>query len=124
MDIADEADLQRNSLIENVLGEVAQLHGLSFGDGDIVDQPRSMSDAMCSAVLDGLPDGFLSVALAGVNSDVEILPLDIVKSVHVLLWRVATLFAGEFRHLQRHVHITHGADDQSRTHAKVLATPF
>ena len=36
MDVADQANLQRNSLVENVLGKIAQLHHLAIRDGDVV----------------------------------------------------------------------------------------
>src|SRR5712691_3620299 len=61
MNIADEADFQRDSLIENVLGKVAQFHRFAFRDSDVIDQPSAMPNAMRAAVLNGLPDGFLSV---------------------------------------------------------------
>ncbi len=97
-----------------------------------------MSDAMRSAVLNGLPDRFLSVTLAGVNRDVEIFALNVVKGVHMLFGRIAAFFAGQveadhaalakihgqFRHLQRDVHVAHGADDQSGRYSKILAPPL
>ena len=82
---------------------------------------------MRSAVLNRLPDGFLAVAFPGVNRDVEILPLNVMKGVHMLLGRISAFLArqveadhaalakidGQFRHLERYVHVAHGANDQS-----------
>src|SRR5258707_990627 len=52
-----------------------------------------MPDAVRSAVLNGLPNRFLSEPLASVNRNVEILPLNIVKSFHVLFGRITALLA-------------------------------
>src|SRR3979411_3132706 len=95
MEVADEANLQRNALVENVLRQIAQLHGPAVDDRDIVDQPRSVSDPMRPAVLNRLPNRFLAVAFAGVNRNIEILPLNVVKSVHVLLGRITAFFSGK-----------------------------
>src|SRR5260370_37167919 len=95
MDVADEANLQRNALVENVLSQVAQLHGPAVHDRDVVDQARSVSDPMRPAVLNCLPDRFLAVAFASVNRNIEILPLNVVKSVHVLLARITAFFPGK-----------------------------
>src|SRR6266478_761700 len=114
MDVADEANLQRNALVENVLRQIAQLHGPAVHNRDVVDQARSVSDPMRPAVLNRLPNRFLAVALTRVNRNIEILPLNVVKSVHVLFRRITALFAGkieadnstltkihsEFRHLE------------------------
>src|ERR1700736_724480 len=133
--IADEADFQWNSFIQNILCEVAQLHYLSVGHGDVIDEPGSMSNAVSAAILDSLPDVFLSEAFAGVNGDIEILALNIVKSIHVLLGRISTFLArqiepdhatlakvdGQFRHFERDVHIAHGADDQAGRDAEIFS---
>src|SRR6202795_4276986 len=135
MDVADEANLQRNAFVENVLREIAQFHGPAVHDRDVVDQARSVSDPMRPAVLNRLPDRFLAVAFAGVNRNVEILPLNVVKSVNVLFGRITAFFPGEieadnstrtkidreFRHLERYIHVAHGADDQARSNSKILA---
>ena len=134
MDIAYEADFQRDPLVENVLGQVAQFHGLAIRYGDILDQPGSVADAMSPAILDGLPDRFFSKALTGVNGDVEILALNVMESVDMLFGWIAALFSsevepddsalakidGQFRHLKRYVHVAHSADDQSGRYAEVL----
>src|ERR1700674_3284266 len=125
MDIADEANLQRNAFIENVLRQIAQLHSPALDNRDVVDQARSVSDPMRPAVLNRLPDRFLAIAFAGMNRNIEILPLNVVKSVNVLFGRITAFFPGkietddsaltkidsEFRHLERYIHIAHGADD-------------
>ncbi len=125
MNVADEANLQRNALVENVLREIAQLYRPAVHDCDVVDQARSVSDPMRPAVLNRLPDRFLAIAFAGVNRNIEILPLNVVKSVNVLLGRIPAFFPGEieadnstltkihseFRHLERYIHVAHGAND-------------
>src|ERR1700733_1143121 len=93
MHIADQADLNRNPLIENILREIAELHDFSFRHGNIIDQPCSVANAVRSAVLDSLPDRFLPIALPGVNRDVEILALNVVERVHVLLRRKSPFLA-------------------------------
>src|SRR5258708_26413198 len=95
MDVADEANLQRNALVENVLSQIAQLHCPAVHDRDVVDQARSVSDPMRPAVLNCLPDRFLAIAFAGVNRNIEILPLNVMESVNVLLGRIAAFFPGE-----------------------------
>src|ERR1700682_1625878 len=117
MDVADEANLQRNALVENVLSQIAQLHGSAVHDRNVVDQARSVADPMRSTVLNRLPDRFLAIAFAGVNRNIEILPLNVVKSVNVLFWRITAFFPGkieaddstltkihsELRHLERYI---------------------
>src|SRR6516164_615018 len=92
MNVAEQAYLKRDSLIENVLSKFAQFHCLATHHSDVVDQPRSMPDAVCPAVLNGLPNRLFSIALAGVNRDVEILALNEMKSFNVLLGGVPTFF--------------------------------
>ncbi len=97
-----------------------------------------MPDAVGSAVLDRLPDRFLPITLPRVNRDVEIFALDVVKGVHMFLRRVTAFFSSqveaqhstfpkidrEFRHLQRCIHIAHGANDQTAMHAKIFSAPI
>ena len=126
--VAEQANFERNSFVENVLREVAQFHYFAvFGDRDVVDEARAVADAVCAAVLDGLPDGFFSKTFAGVNRDAEILALNVVKSVDVFFGRKSAFFTGEIEshdaarakvdgelgHFQRDVHIAHRADDQA-----------
>src|SRR5438046_1022100 len=136
--IADEADLQRDTFIENVLCQIAQLHRLALRNGYIVDQAGAMADAMRSTVLNGLPDGLFSVAFACMDGDVEILALNVVESIDVFFGRVAAFFTGkiethyaalpeidgELRHLQRHIHVAHSADNQSGRHPEVFTAPL
>ena len=137
--VAEEANLQRNSFVEDVLREVAQFDYFAvFRDGDVFDQPRAVADAVRSAVLNGLPNRFFSKAFAGVNGDVEILALDVVKRVDVFFGRITALLAGqieahdstfakidgELGHFERHVHVAHGTDDQSGSNSKVPAAAF
>src|SRR5580700_3748174 len=90
---------------------------------------------MSAAVLNGLPDGFLAKTFARVNGNVEILPLNVVKRVHMLLRRISALFTGQVKshdstltkihsklgHLERHIHVAHRANDQARRDSKVLS---
>src|SRR5437667_8571776 len=97
-----------------------------------------MSDAVRSAVLNGLPNRFLPEPFASMNGDVEILPLNIVKGFHVLFGRKPALLTGqieshnpalakvngELGHFQGNIHIAHCADDQARRNSKVLLASF
>src|SRR5580658_7087874 len=136
LDIAEQANLERDSFVEHILREVAQLHHFAvLRNGDVIDQSRPVSDAMRAAVLDGLPDRLFAESFAGMNGDAEILALNIVKSVDMLFGRIAALFAGEiepdnspvaeidgeFRHFERNVHIAHRTNEQSRRNSKVFA---
>src|ERR1700730_12108953 len=125
MHVTDEANLQRNAFVENVLRQIAQLHGPPVNDRDVVDQARSVPDTMRPAILNCLPDRFLAIAFTCVNRNIEILPLNVVKSVNVLLGRITAFLSGkieadnstltkidsEFRHLERYIHVAHGADN-------------
>src|ERR1700751_3307947 len=95
-----------------------------------------MSDSVGTAILNRLPDRFLAEPLARVNGDVEILALNIVKRVHVLLRWIASFFTRQiqsddaplpkiprqFRHFERHVHISHRTNDQSGTNPKIMVS--
>src|SRR5580704_17434632 len=132
--VAQQADFERNTLVEYILGEVAELDRFAVRDRDVVDQTRTVADAVRAAILNRLPHGFLSVTLARVDRNVEVLALDVVKRIHVLFRRISAFLAGkveadhsalakidgQFRHLKRDVRIAHGADDQSGMHAEVL----
>src|SRR4029077_5927573 len=127
VNIAEQADFQRDSLIKHILSQSAQFDCLTVEYGDVIDEPGSVSNTMRAAVLNRLPDRFLAVALPGMNRDVEIFALDVVKGVHVLLRRVATFLPCQvesdhttlpkvdckFRHLKRCIHIAHGTDNQA-----------
>ena len=93
VNIAEQANLQRNPFIKNVLRKVAQLHRSAVRDGNVVNQSSTVPDPMRSAVLNCLPNRFLSESFAGMNRDIEILPLNIVKSVYVLLGWIPALLA-------------------------------
>src|SRR5258708_5701127 len=138
MNIADQANLQGNPFVKDVLREVAQFHRLTLRDGNVFDQSRPVSDAVRSAVLNGLPNRFLTEPFASMNRDVEILPLNIVKSIHVLFGRKPALLTsqieshnpalakvnGELGHFQGNIHIAHRADDQPGRNSKVLSAPL
>src|SRR5260370_12936909 len=138
MYVAEQANFQWNSFVEDVLREAAQLHCFAIGDSDVINQTSDVADAVGPAVLNGLPNRFFSKALAGVNGDIEILALNVVERVYVLLWRKPALFAGEiethnaalakinreFSHLQRDVHIAHRAHDQARQNSEIPLAPL
>src|SRR3981081_1722942 len=91
---------------------------------------------MRSAILNRLPDRFLAVAFAGVDRDVEVFTLDIVKSGYMFFRRIAAFLSRQIethhsagakvhvqpRHFERDIHISHGTDDQSRSNSKFLAS--
>ena len=54
-----------------------------------------MADAVRAAPLDRLPDALLAEGLAGMDGDVEVLPLDVVERIDMLLGRDTALLAGE-----------------------------
>src|SRR5262245_16935252 len=97
MHVTRQANFQGNAFIENVLRKRTHADDASFLHRHVFDQPDRMADAMRSAPLDRLPDGFLSERFAGVNRDVEILALDIVESIDVLLRRKATLLTRQVK---------------------------
>src|ERR1700722_2187978 len=135
VNVAQQADLERDTFVENVLRQVAQLHRLAVHHGNIVNQPRSVADAVRSAILNRLPDRFFSVSCAGVNRDVEVLALYVMKSVDMLLRRIAALLARQieanhstrakiyrqFRHFKRGVHVAHRANDESGGDSKIFS---
>ena len=108
--VTQQANLQRDALVENVLSQIAQLHRLAFHDGDIVNQPRPVPDAVRSAILNRLPDRFLSIAFTGMNRDIEVLALDVMKSIHMLLRGITAFFARYFDTMAS------GAGDYSNSH--------
>ena len=87
MYVAEQANFQRNSFVEDVVREAAQLHCLAIGDSDVINQAGTVADAVGTAVLNGLPDRFFSKALACVNGDIEILALNVVERVDMLFGR-------------------------------------
>ena len=125
VNVAQQANLEGDALVEDVLSQVAQLHCFAVHDGNIIDQPRAVPDAVRPAILNRLPDRFFSVPFAGVNRDVEVLALDVMKSIHVLLCGIPAFFSrkikahhaacaeidSQFRHLQRGIHVAHRAND-------------
>ena len=92
MNIAREADLKRNSLVENVSGERAHAHDVSIFDLHVFDEPCCVTYPMSSAPLDGLPDRLFAEGLARVDGDIEVFSLYVMKRIHMLLGRVSTLF--------------------------------
>lgn len=56
VNIADETGLERNSFVEHILSEITQFDGPSIRDGDVVNEPCPVTDAVCPAVLDRLPN--------------------------------------------------------------------
>src|SRR5258708_39019066 len=95
MYVAEQANFQRNSFIEDVLREAAQPYCFAIGDSDIINQTSAVADAVGTAILNGLPDRFFSKALAGANGDIEILSLNVVERVDMLFGRQPALFAGK-----------------------------
>src|SRR5438270_11923942 len=83
MHIADEADLQRDSLVQNILSEIPQFHRSTVRDGDVLNEPRAVANPVRPAILNRLPDGFLAKAYPGVHPYIEVLAANVVKSVDV-----------------------------------------
>src|SRR5271166_1890064 len=133
VNVTEQADFERNAFVENVLCQVSELHRPAVCDGNVVDQARAVTDAVSAAVLNSLPDGFFSEALARMNGNVEVLSLDVVKRVYMFFRRIAAFLArevesndssctkidGEFGHFQRNIHVAHRANDQARLHTEI-----
>src|SRR5690606_40373857 len=69
--------------------------GAVLGDGDVVDDPYAVAEAVGAAPLDGLPDGRQAEGLAGVDGEVGVLPLQVFEGVEVAGGRVAGFGAGD-----------------------------
>ena len=87
MKITRKADLERNSLIENILGKRAHAEYVSIFNLHIFDEPRGVSYPVGAAPLNGLPDRFLSETFAGVDRDIEVFSL-------YIYWNASTCFFG------------------------------
>jgi len=125
VNITQQANLQWNAFVENVLRQIAQIHRLAIHHRDVIDQPRSVPNAMRSTILNRLPYRFFSIAFARMNRNIEVLALDVMKGIDVLLRRITTFFArkieahhtacaeidSQFGHLQRGIHVAHCAND-------------
>src|SRR5262245_31672840 len=126
MHVADQADLQGNAFVEDILSQIAQLHDVASGARDVIHQPSAVSDAVRSAILNGLPNRLLTKPFASVYCNVEVLPLNVMKSFNMFLGRIPAFFTGkveadnatlseihsQFGHLERYIHIAHRADEQ------------
>src|ERR1700680_1377512 len=91
--VAEQANFQRYPLVENVLRQISQLHSLAVHNGDVINEACPVPDACLPTILYCLPDRLFSVAFPGMNRDIEILALDVVKSVHMLFRRISSFFA-------------------------------
>src|SRR5207245_6781928 len=86
---------ERDPAVENERGAAAE-YGLPVGiEGDVVDDPDPVAEALGTAELDGLPDGWQPEGLAGVDRDVEVLVADLVERLEVAGRRKALLRAGD-----------------------------
>src|SRR5690606_40879210 len=81
LEVGGGAHLQRDALVAHVGGEPAEFGGAVLGDGDVVDDPYAVTEAVGAAPLDGLPDGRQAEGLAGVDGEVGVLPLQVFEGV-------------------------------------------
>ena len=77
-------------------------------DGDVVDDPHAVAEALGVAPLERLPDRRQAEGLPGVEGRVEVLPLDKLESVEVLRRRVPRLGPGDVEPGDALVAVAHG----------------
>ena len=93
--IAGKTNFEWNTLVEYILSKCSHTHHFTFLHTHIFDKPRCMSDAMCTAPLNCLPNGFFSKRLTCMDGNVKIFPLDVLECIHMFLWRITAFFAGK-----------------------------
>src|SRR5262245_40472814 len=71
--------------------------------GDVVDDPYAVSEPVRPAPLQRLPDRGEPEALAGVDGEVEVLPLQILECVQMTGGRVTRLSAGDIEADYSHI---------------------
>src|SRR6202030_4069411 len=92
VEVAGETNLEWDAFVEDILRQRSHAENLTILDLHVFDETRPMADPVRAAPLDRLPDGFLPEAFTGMNRDVEILPLNVMKRVDVLLRRISAFF--------------------------------
>ena len=76
MDVALQAALDRDAVVEDVRREAADLDHLAVVDRNVVDEVCSVPDAVGPAELQGLPDALRSEALTRVDRDRAVLNVE------------------------------------------------
>src|SRR5262249_62346294 len=93
--IGGRAHLQRDSLVPDVGREASELdrsvHVLA--NGYVIDDPYAVAEAIGATPLDCLPNRGEPERLAGVDGEVEVLPLHVLERVEVAGRRIASLRA-------------------------------
>src|SRR5262249_970055 len=97
-----------------------------------------MTDPVCAAPLNCLPDGLLSKRFPAMDRDVEVLALNVMKSVDMFLRRIAAFLT---REVKTHnavrpevdsqfcdflrdtgIHVHHRAQNQAKLHSEVVSS--
>ena len=126
LDVAGGAHLERHATVAHKRGQAAELDRSVSVHRDVVDDSRAVTESLGAAPLERLPDRRQAEALAGVDRDVEVLPLDQLERVEVPRGREAGLRPGdvetddalvsvphgELRGLDRAGRLAHGGDEQ------------
>ena len=93
--VGRRGELERDPLVPHVRREPAEVGDAVVVDGDVVDDPDPVPEPVGAAPLDRLPDRRQSEGLAGVDGEVEVLPLEVLERVEVAGRGEARLGAGD-----------------------------
>ena len=95
VDVRRRAEFERDATVADEGGEAAQVVGAVAVSGDVVDDPDAVAEPLGAAELDGLPDRCRAERLAGVDREVEVLPLQVLEGLEVSGWRIPGLATGD-----------------------------
>ncbi len=95
LDVARRAHLQRDPLVPDVAGELAERGPTGRVDRDVVDDPHAVAEPVGVALLQRLPDRRQPEGLPGVDRVVAALPLHVLEGREVSGGRVARLRPGD-----------------------------
>jgi hypothetical protein len=92
VNIARQTDFQWDAFIEHILRQRSHADDYSILNRHVFDEPRCMPDPMGTAPLNGLPDGLFAERFTGMDRNVEVLALNVMKSIDVFLRRISSFF--------------------------------
>src|SRR5207342_3047343 len=103
---------QRDPLVPDISGEAPELHRSVhvLANRDVIDDAYAVAEAVGAAPLDCLPDRREPERLAGVDGEVEVLPLDVLERVEVAGRRIASFRARDVEPHDAGVSETDGQD--------------
>ena len=93
--IAGGADLERDAPISQEVTQPSEFNVAVGRNVPVLDDPDAVSKAFGAAILHGLPDRSGPVGLAGVDRDVEVLPVAVLEREEVIVRREAVLGSGD-----------------------------